>query len=252
MNILNIKKTNTKLLLLGVGLCIIFFLWLSFAQSKVLSQSEIDQLVMQATFGKDEYSLATLKKAADRGQVEAETALGKSYLFKQQSVQAKVYLEQAVKHADIESAVLLGKLYFKGDVQTAINYEYALTYFQIASQNNDPVAAYYLGLMYKNGYAVKTNDAKAVEYFQTAARHKIPSAMFMLANAYQYGIGVKVDLNQAYHWYKQAAEMELPEAIQELAYIYRYGNGAVPANQTAYQQQLLEIGHSLKHPAITP
>lgn len=252
MSILNIKKTNIKLVLLGVGFCTILFIWLSFAQSKVLSQAQIDQLVMQATFGKDEHSLATLKKAADHGQVDAETALGKSYLFKQQSAQAKVYLEKAVKHADIESAVLLGKLYFKGDAQTAINYEQALKYFQIASQNNDPVSAYYLGLMYKNGYAVKTNEIKAVEYFQTAASHKIPSAMFMLANAYQYGIGVKVDLNQAYHWYKQAAEMELPEAIQELAHIYRYGNGAVPANQTAYQQQLLEIGHSLKHPALTP
>lgn len=245
-------KPIHQLFMLMIGIILIALLIYHFVLAKTLAQPEIDQLLMQATFGKDQQSLQKLKDVAESHQVEAELALAKVYIFKHQSAQAEKWLEQAAQQGNHEAAMTLGKLYFHGDEHIAKNYHLALQWFKQAYAAQDSTAAYYLGLMYKNGYGVDIQPTQAVQYFQFAANQQIPSAMFMLANAYQFGDGVNVDLKQALHWYQAAADLELPEAIQELAHIYQYGNSAVHADQTAYQQQLLEIGHSLKHPALTP
>lgn len=239
------------MLLMLSGACICWMLW-HIDRPNSLKPAEIDQLLMQATFAQDLESLVLLKRAAESGQGEAQLAVAKSYLFKQQSQQAILWLTQASKQANPEAATVLGKLYFQGDAQTPQNYSTAKYWFEQAQLQHDPVAAYYLGLIYKNGYGTHIEHKQAVHYFQLAAQHRIPSAMFMLANAYQFGDGVKADLKQTLFWYKAAAELELPEAIQELAQIYRYGNAEIQADAIAYQQQVLEIGHSLKHPALVP
>jgi len=245
-------QAGYKYFLLIAGMILTSWLVYIHILFKPLSPTEIDQLVMQATFGQDKNSFDRLKTAAGQGQVEAQMAVGKTYMFKHQSASAVHFLDQAAQQGNVEAETLLAKLYFHGDQQLAKNENLALKYFERAFQHKDPVAAYYLGMMYKNGYAVVIEKQKANDYFEFAAQHHIPSAMFMLANAYQYGDGKPTDLKQAYYWYKEAAELELPEAIQELAHIYQYGNAAIQANPTAYQQQMLEIGHSLKHPALTP
>jgi len=230
----------------------ILFIFQYFFKSRSFTNAEIDQLVMQATYGKDQASLQQLKMAAENKQVEAQYALGKVYLFKKQATQAIPWLYLATQKGNSEAATALGKLYFHGDGQVSKNYHLAMQWFKQAYSKQDSTAAYYLGLMYKNGYGTAIKPEQAVKYFQFAANQHIPNAMFMLANAYQFGDGVKVDFKQALYWYKAAADLELPEAIQELAHIYQYGNAEIKADQTAYQQQLLEIGHSLKHPAINP
>ncbi len=249
-------KTKNKHLWLILGTIVLLSSLLLVFQygfvSQRLSNTEIDQLVMQATYGQDKKSVQRLKSAAENQQIEAQLALGKSYLFKHQTTQAVHWLALSAKAGNHEAATILGKLYFNGDVNVAKNYSLAMQWFTVAYQQQDPTAAYYLGLMYKNGYGTQIQSTLSVKYFEFAAKHHIPSAMFQLANAYQFGDGVTTDLKQALNWYKAAADLELPEAIQELAHIYQYGNSAIKADQTAYQQQLLEIRHSLKHPALTP
>lgn len=248
-----IRNSNAKYFLFGVLMLIIIglLLW-KFVFISKLSNAEIDQLVMQATFGKDESSLTQLKKAANQGQINAKMAVGKSYLFRHQITSALPFLNDAAQQGNVEAETLLGKLYFHGEAQVKKDDALALKYFSQAFENKDPIAAYYLGLMYKNGYATAVDMNKANRYFEFAAQQNIPSAMFMLGNAYQFGEGEKIDLKQSYEWYKKAADLELPEAIQELVHIYQYGNQAIPADQTEYQQQILEIAHALKHSALTP
>ena len=255
-NMNNVFKTNNKPLWLIIAaifiLVALLFVFKYFVSTPHLSNAEIDQLVMQATYGQDPKSVEKLTVAAESQQVEAQLALGKILLFKHKAVQAIPFLNTAAKAGSRDAVTILGKIYFNGDKQIAKDYKLAMQWFNLAYQQHDPTAAYYLGLMYKNGYGTQIQSTQAVKYFEFAAKNNIPSAMFMLANAYQFGDGSNVDLKQAVHWYKAAADLELPEAIQELAHIYQYGNEAVHADQTAYQQQLLEIGHSLKHPAIAP
>lgn len=253
MNIKTFSKTHYKYLLLIVVIVFIAFaIWKFVIPKSPLTQAQIDQLVMQATFGEEQKSLDVLNNAAQQGQVTAQVAMGKTYVFRHQPDQALTWLNLAAKQHSHEAAALLGKIYFQGEGKVTTNYALAMQWFKQASTQNDAVADYYLGLMYKNGYGTKINASEAVKYFEAAAQQKIPKAMFMLANAYQFGDGVAVDAKQAFYWYKQAADLELPEAIQALAYIYQYGNHDIQANKTEYQQQLLEIGHSLKHPAMTP
>lgn len=247
----SVRPLYRYMLLMLSGACICWMLW-HIDRPNSLHPAEIDQLLMQATFAQDLKSLTALKRAAEAGQVEAQLALAKIYVFKQQSQQAILWLTQAEEQGNHEAATVLGKLYFQGDAKTPQNYRAAKHWFEQAQLQHDPVAAYYLGLIYKNGYGTKIQHKQAVHYFQLAAQHQIPSAMYMLANAYQFGDGVNVDLRQALFWYKAAADLELPEAIQELAQIYRYGNAETQADTIAYQKHVLEIGHSLKHPALVP
>ncbi|WP_312966563.1 tetratricopeptide repeat protein [Acinetobacter gerneri] len=246
------QSSYARYILLSIGMVIAVFIGYSIVFHHKLSNAEIDQLEMQSTFGQDDTSLLRLKKAADHGQIEAKMAVGKSYLFKHQYPLAIAYLDSAAQQGNVEAATTLGKIYFQGDDRLTKTPELALKYFNQAYAQQDPSAAYYLGLIYKNGYGLKVDIVKANQYFQFAADHQIANAMFMLGNAYQYGDGKQVNLQQAYLWYQKAADLELPEAIQELAHIYQYGNQAIEANKTAYQQQMMEIGHSLKHPALSP
>lgn len=249
------QTKSRKLLLYPVLFVVLIILgawaW-SVAKSKPMSKTELDQLVMQATYGQDLKSMRTLQKHAESQHVDSQLAVAKVYLFKHQSKQATAWLDRAAQQGSAEAAVLLGKLYFQGNSDVEINFPVALKWFQQAEHSKNPSAAYYLGLMYKNGYGIQADPKKAVQYFKVAVEGEIPTAMFMLGNAYQYGDGVKTDLKQAVYWYKQAAEREVPEAIQALAYIYRDGNAVMAQNHDAYQHQILEIGHALKHPAIQP
>ncbi|WP_445114576.1 tetratricopeptide repeat protein [Acinetobacter sp. WZC-1] len=248
---LNRPGAGYVLLLIGALLLVLVFckVW----SPGHLSRAEIDQLVMQATYGQDKPSFQQLEQAAEHGQSEAQIAMAKIYIFRQQSGSAIPWLQLAAQQKNSsEAATALGKLYFYGDHQIHRNYAQALTWFQQASRQHDPAAAYYLGLMYKNGYGTAVQPVAAVKNFQIAADHQIASGMFMLANAYQYGEGVSADPAKALHWYQAAAALELPEAVQELAHVYQYGNSLVKADQTAYRHQLMEIGHSLKHPAVAP
>lgn len=221
-------------------------------KTKLLSHAKIDQLVMQASYGQDQKSMQQLERAAENSNIEGQLALGKVYLFRRQDINAIKWLSIAAQKGSTEAATALGKLYLKGGNDVVQNYSLARQWFYAAYLKHDPTAAYYLGLMYKNGYGTQVQLEQAFQCFKLAAEHQIPNAMFMLANAYQFGEGVSIDLKQALHWYQSAADMELPEAIQELAHLYQYGNAAVKADPVAYQHQLLEIGHALKHPAINP
>ena len=162
-----------RYILLSIGMVIAVFTGYSIVFHHKLSNAEIDQLEMQSTFGQDDASLLRLKKAADHGQIEAKMAVGKSYLFKHQYPLAIAYLDSAAQQGNVEAATTLGKIYFQGDDRLTKNPELALKYFNQAYAQQDPSAAYYLGLIYKNGYGLKADIVKANQYFQFAADHQI-------------------------------------------------------------------------------
>ena len=48
------------------------------------------------------------------------------------------------------------------------DYGTALYYFQLAADQDDPVALYYLGFFHENGYGVEQSFEKAAEYYRNA------------------------------------------------------------------------------------
>jgi len=98
--------------------------------------------------------------------------------------------------------------YLQGDYETAYN-----TMISLANTSEDPVAQYYLGVMYMKGQGVEQDYEKAGEWFRKASEQGLAVAMYKLAKLYTRGEGVPKDLEFAYVWYSVAAVHEHQKSI---------------------------------------
>lgn len=89
----------------------------------------------------------------------------------------------------------------------------------------DPLAAWMLGILYRDGRGVARDDGKAVAYLRIGAEDGIRDAQFLLGQHYANGRGVTRDDRTAVSWYRKSAEQDYPEALRELAYHLQWGIG---------------------------
>ena len=78
---------------------------------------------------------------------------------------------------------------------------------QAAGQGSGP-AAYYLGLMLKNGMGGPQDSAAALRQLELAARRNVAPAMFIVAN-----LLVDTDEARARFWLDAACDADYPEAL---------------------------------------
>ena len=90
--------------------------------------------------------------------------------------------------ADFQAGV---DAYSKGDFKTALNEWLPL------AESGDPTAQNAVGALYNHGLGVERDDAAAVHWYQMAADQNFPLAMRNLANMYASGHGVAFDKDQA-------------------------------------------------------
>lgn len=105
----------------------------------------------------------------------------------------------------------------------ARDFDAALAILQPLADAGDPLAIYYLGDMYRLGYAVDPDLAHAAELYLQAAEAGVPEAQDTLALMYLRGMGVERDAAQAFYWLQQAADQGYGPA--EVALGLRYLNG---------------------------
>lgn len=252
MTSLSHHKKLVVLLLLIEAVFVVGGWWYWHNQPSPLSANQIIALQIEAGAGRNDESLSTLEHAAKHGQASAALAVGQALLARHQTTKAIAWLSTAAKYGLHEAEFTLGKLYFYGDDQVRQDYIKAINWLKPAAKAGYAPATYYMGLCFKNGYGVATDKVQAVKWFQVGAQQQQAASIFMLANAYRFGEGVPKDEANALSLYKRAADMEHPEAIQTLAMAYQYGEMGLKPNTEEYQRQSFEIGHSLKHPALTP
>ncbi|SDL60626.1 Sel1 repeat-containing protein [Janthinobacterium sp. OK676] len=80
---------------------------------------------------------------------------------------------------------------------------------QAAGQGSGP-AAYYLGLMLKNGMGGPQDGAAALRWLELAAQRGVAPAMFIVANML-----LDSDEARARYWLDAACDLEYPEALQQ-------------------------------------
>ena len=80
---------------------------------------------------------------------------------------------------------------------------------QAAGQGSGP-AAYYLGLMHKNGMGGPQDGAAALRWLELAAQRGVAPAMFIVANML-----LDSDEARARYWLDAACDLEYPEALQQ-------------------------------------
>ena len=122
----------------------------------------------------------------------------------------------------------------------------APAFYSERANQNDAVAAFYLGKMFANGYCVETNYKKALEYYLKAANAGSMWAMTNIGWMYDTGNGVKQDYEKAMEWYLKAADAGNEVAMNNIGYFYKYGWGVEIDNQKAAEwfQRAREAGYT--------
>lgn len=161
-------------------------------------------------------------------------------------------LTEAAEKGEVEAQIALGRVFLQGSPAIPKDAPRAHGWFMRAVPSRHPSAAYFLGVMSQSGQGVKADLAEAARWFETAAEAGSPDAMFMLANAYRAGAGVPKSDAKAIEFYEKAAEMEHPAALQALAMAYLYGEMGLEPDEAERRRYMLEAEHALKHQPVPP
>ncbi len=105
---------------------------------------------------------------------------------------------------DVVAETALGKMYADG---RGVPQDFALAqrWFRLATAKGNPDAEYDLGLMYANGDGVAQDYAEAARWYRLAADQGQSDAQNSLGVRYRRGQGVAADYVQAYKWFDLSA-----------------------------------------------
>jgi TPR repeat protein len=81
-------------------------------------------------------------------------------------------LETLAERGHVESAFLLGSIYYNGD-GVVVNFPLALKWLRKAADANHAGAQFLLGLMYAEGHGVRRNLDTTVKWFDKATRKQV-------------------------------------------------------------------------------
>jgi TPR repeat protein len=151
-----------------------------------------------------------LQKHVDKGNAEAQYALGDSYFsggygLKQSSKRAFHFYELAAAQGDARAQSKLGFCYEMGE-GVKINYTTAEQWYRRAAEQGHPPAQYNLGTMFRNGKGVAQSYDEAVKWWRlAAAQGDVVVAVYGLGVCHAYGQGVPQDDHEALRFFKRAA-----------------------------------------------
>ena len=104
---------------------------------------------------------------------------------------------------------------------------------QLSEGEVDAELRYYIGICYKEGYAVEHDYAEAFEWFKLAAEMGNAAAKCELGYAYEKGNGVAVDYGLALKWYRASAQAGNAMACLYLGLMYDEGRGVMQSSVEA-------------------
>ena len=112
---------------------------------------------------------------------------------------------------------------------------------QAAGQGSGP-AAYYLGLMHKNGKGGPHYCAAALRWLEQAAQRGVAPAMFIVANML-----LDSDEARARYWLDAACDLEYPEALQQKSVALTEGQLGYAHNEEQSFLYLKMATHAMGH-----
>lgn len=146
--------------------------------------------------------------------------LGRALNKSQQADQAMGAYDVAVKAgypaAKVNFGMLMGRL---GDEHA----EFRL--YQEAALSGNVLAAYNLGVAYRDGLGTKPDVDKALQWFEAAAAEGDDTAAFNIGAIYDEGDLVPQDDQTAIAWYDLAAQRGNTDAMINLGLMYETGEG---------------------------
>jgi TPR repeat protein len=161
---------------------------------------------------------------AGSGDVAAQWAVGSNFDSEGQYTQAAVWFRKAAERGDAEAQDKLGHLYSegKGVPQDKI---LAAVWWRKAADQGNANAQSSLGLAYINGDGVPNDFGEAAFWLRKSAEQGDASGQARLSLLYEAGWGVPQDYAQAAAWTQKAAEQGDASAQGHLGDLYLNGQG---------------------------
>jgi TPR repeat protein len=117
-------------------------------------------------------------------------------------------------------------------------------YHRFASEKNNPLAQFTLGLFFQNGWGRPVDQEAACGWFEKAAQGGIPAAAHFFAECLVKGVDRPADPAKAAGWYEKAAALGHYMSLCSLAELYMTGTGVPkdPVRGLALCRQAAEKG----------
>ena len=138
--------------------------------------------------------------------IEDFVGMGGDYVF---------WHRKAADQGDVSAQSGLGYIYANG-VGVARDYAQALFWYRKAADQGDVNAQNGLGYLYANGRGVAPDHAQAAFWYRKAAERGSEYSQLCLGYQYQFGQGVPPDNAQAVFWFRKAADQGNAQARKEL------------------------------------
>ncbi|MEO5350187.1 MAG: hypothetical protein H7836_11135 [Magnetococcus sp. YQC-3] len=133
-------------------------------------------------------------------------------------------LHRAAERGDATAQNDLGMLYALGK-GVPLNAQTAVKWFRKAAEQGDAEAQYNLSLMYGRGQGVAQDDQEAMRWARKAAEQGYAKAQALLGVMYERGDGIPRAYPEAAKWYRKGADQGEPMSQLRLALLLEQGQG---------------------------
>jgi len=148
-------------------------------------------------------------------------------------------LKKAAEKGNAEAQFELGRIYGNAD-GVPQDYPTAVDWLEKAAEQNHARAQESLGSMYANGVGVKQDFSNARNWYMKAARNGLGSAQYLVATMYRFGLfESEMDMDQAIDWYQRAANQNVAAAQLALGKLAMRGKHVKQDDSAALQWLML-------------
>lgn len=183
-----------------------------------------------------EKAIQWTRKSADQKHAMAQFNLAGAYVaglgVSQDQAEAAQWMRKAAEQGIAEAQYYYGVMCFKG-MGVNIDLSESVQWIRKAAEQGFAAAESDLGDAYLNGNGVSQDDAEAVKWFRKAADQAYAMAQNNLGAMYDNGRGVPMDDVSAVKWYRKAAEQGNASAQFNLGMMYDNGEGVAKNAATA-------------------
>ena len=166
--------------------------------------------------------------------------------FNPDQLVALTRLKKAAEKGNAEAQFELGRIYGNGD-GVLQDYQVAIDWLEKAASQNHAKAQESLGSIYANGVGTKQDFPTARSWYMKAARNGLGSAQYLMATMFRFGLfESEVDMNQAIEWYQRAANQNVAAAQLALGKLAMRGKHVKQDDSAALQWLMLAHANGSK------
>lgn len=182
----------------------------------------------------DTKAITYLESAALKNHTYAQEALAQIYYWKNEIGKSLIWIKRLAEEGIAECQTALGSCYIEG-IGVAVNEKEAFQWFRKAAEQGDCDAQNMLGRCYEEGWGTTKDDIKAFTLYKKAAEQGNDAAQNNLGKCYHDGIGTVIDYTKAFEWLEKAANQGNVHAQYHLGYYYTFGQGIEENYEKGFQ-----------------